>query len=120
MVTLRRWFLTRDSVPALHRGGISEGRWLGEVWVAGPLSCAKALTTLEIRALDITTLLVSYPQAIDESWPLFLVWALPRSTCLRGQTPRRDVKQSSRRVTLYAAKNVFGFSLPLDVYRSEG
>jgi hypothetical protein len=84
-------FRPRDGVPAPHRVRKSNGRWLGRMWVAGLSSCAKALTTLEIRALDITTFLISYPQAIDASWPLFRVWALPYSTCLseRSDTPKR-------------------------------
>ena len=89
-----------------------DGRWLGGVWVDGASCCAKILTTHGIRALDLTTLLDSYSQAIDASWPLFWVWALPSRPVCEVRHPATDAKYNPRRRTLYATRTCFGIFLP--------
>ena len=101
-----------DGVPAPHRVRNRDGRWLGGVWVDGPSCCAKILTTHGNRALDLTTLLDSYSQAIDASWPLFWVWALPSRPVCEVRHPATDAKYNPRRRTLYATRTCFGIFLP--------
>jgi hypothetical protein len=53
---MRFWFCVSDlcphgGVPALHWVQTRDCRWLQGVWLHGLLSCAKALSTLENRAL---------------------------------------------------------------------